>query len=63
MKCPKCWGNNDVVTTSRSAGVNGPWDYTRRRRECLTCGYRWTTRESWDGKEDQWDRRKHLKEK
>ncbi len=43
MRCPKCKCDNDRVIDSRGlkegAGV-------RRRRECLGCGYRFTTLES-----------------
>ena len=43
MRCPKCSCNDDKVIDSRSVkegfGV-------RRRRECLGCGYRFTTLES-----------------
>lgn len=40
MRCPRCACQDDKVVDSRSikegAGV-------RRRRECLSCGYRFTT--------------------
>ena len=40
MRCPKCACLDDKVVDSRAvkegAGV-------RRRRECLSCGYRYTT--------------------
>lgn len=36
MKCGKCGGESRVIDTR--AG-------NRRRRECETCRYRWTTRE------------------
>ena len=40
MRCPRCGKNNDRVTESRAAR-----DYVRRRRECRSCGERFTTRE------------------
>lgn len=43
MRCPKCQFQDDKVVDSRAvkdgAGV-------RRRRECLSCGHRFTTHES-----------------
>lgn len=38
MKCPKC-GNETKVIDSREVNA----DSVRRRRECLECGYRYTT--------------------
>ena len=45
MICPKCQADNDKVLDSRSArdGVA-----IRRRRECMTCGHRFTTYEEID---------------
>ncbi|MBR4654236.1 MAG: transcriptional repressor NrdR [Kiritimatiellae bacterium] len=45
MKCPKCGNDDDKVLDSRSArdGVA-----IRRRRECLKCGFRFTTYEEID---------------
>lgn len=42
MKCPKCGNDNDHVIDSRTVmqGVA-----VRRRRQCLACGHRYTTRE------------------
>jgi len=40
MKCPYCGEDNDKVMDSRS-GDGGA--FTRRRRECLGCGRRFTT--------------------
>ena len=40
MKCPYCGHNDSKVTDSREAD-----DGIRRRRECLECGRRFTTRE------------------
>lgn len=37
--CPKCRGGSHVI-----AVVHATFE-SRRRRECLICGYRWTTRE------------------
>ncbi len=42
MKCPKCGVNNDKVIDSRSIKDDSG---VRRRRECLNCGYRFTTTE------------------
>lgn len=40
MKCRKCGKDQDRVidTRPRAGGLQ-----TRRRRECLACGWRWTT--------------------
>jgi len=42
MKCPKCGSLNDKVLETRQSkeGV-----VIKRRRECLNCGYRFTTYE------------------
>ena len=42
MRCPKCHKDNSKVIESRDAGDG---DSIRRRRECLVCGYRYTTYE------------------
>ncbi len=42
MKCPKCTHQDTKVVESRDAGDG---DSIRRRRECLDCGYRYTTYE------------------
>jgi transcriptional repressor NrdR len=42
MKCPKCTYEDTKVVESREAGDG---DSIRRRRECLQCGYRYTTYE------------------
>lgn len=42
MKCPKCTHQDTKVIESRDAGDG---DSIRRRRECLQCGYRYTTYE------------------
>lgn len=42
MKCPKCMHQDTKVIESRDAGDG---DSIRRRRECLDCGYRYTTYE------------------
>lgn len=42
MKCPKCTHQETKVIESRDAGDG---DSIRRRRECLKCGYRYTTYE------------------
>jgi len=45
MKCPKCGVDDDKVLDSRSAREGAS---IRRRRECLKCGYRFTTYEEID---------------
>lgn len=45
MKCPKCQIDDDKVLDSRSARDGAA---IRRRRECLKCGYRFTTYEEID---------------
>ncbi len=42
MKCPKCTHDDSKVIESREASER---DSIRRRRECLSCGYRYTTYE------------------
>lgn len=42
MKCPKCGADNDKVLDSRAARDGAA---IRRRRECLSCGGRFTTYE------------------
>jgi len=42
MRCPRCGHQEDKVIDSR-ASRNG--DVIRRRRACVACGYRYTTRE------------------
>jgi transcriptional repressor NrdR len=68
MRCPKCTSIEDKVIDSRIArdGNN-----TRRRRECLECGYRFTTSEALvrdsmvvvkrDGRQEPFDREKLLR--
>ncbi len=45
MKCPYCGETDNKVTDSRLSGDN---EVIRRRRECLKCGDRFTTRETID---------------
>jgi transcriptional repressor NrdR len=40
MRCPSCTGVDDKVVDSRQADDGSA---IRRRRECLTCGHRFTT--------------------
>lgn len=47
MRCPYCGNLDDKVLESRSM-VNG--ESIRRRRECLACGYRFTSYERIDEK-------------
>lgn len=39
MYCPECHSNNVYTIETRSRGMNA----TRRRRECLDCGKRFST--------------------
>jgi transcriptional repressor NrdR len=65
MKCPKCTHQDTKVVESRDAGEG---DSIRRRRECLSCGYRYTTYERMErpnlailkksGERELFDRRK-----
>jgi hypothetical protein len=44
MNCPNCQVDSNKVTDKRNwegSGLSG----TKRRRECLGCGHRWTTLE------------------
>ncbi len=45
MKCPKCGSLNDKVIDSRQSKDG---TVIRRRRECLDCGYRFTTYERFE---------------
>ena len=65
MRCPYCHGTEDRVVDSRSSREGGA---IRRRRECLSCGRRFTTYENVeerqlqvvkrDGTIESFDRRK-----
>ena len=46
MKCPKCSRDNDKVIDTRPAREGAS---VRRRRECLECGFTFTTYEELDG--------------
>lgn len=48
MKCKECASSGCAVIDSRECEMG-----TRRRRECQSCGYRWTTYEM---TAEQWDR-------
>lgn len=45
MKCPKCGADEDKVLDSRAVRDGAA---IRRRRECVTCGFRFTTHEEID---------------
>ena len=45
MKCPFCQADNDRVTDSRASEDGGA---IRRRRECVSCGRRYTTYERYE---------------
>ena len=67
MKCPSCSNLENKVIDSR---LNKEGDSTRRRRECLSCGERFTTYEriektlpfliKQDGRREEFDREKVL---
>ena len=67
MKCPSCANMENKVVDSRT---NRDGDMTRRRRECLNCGERFTTYEriektpllviKQDGRREEFDRNKIL---
>ena len=67
MRCPFCGDESNKVMDSRLAGVG---EEIRRRRECLECGRRFTTRErvetivpriiKRDERREDYDRRKLL---
>ena len=42
MKCPKCGSDDDKVLDSRAVREGAA---IRRRRECASCGFRFTTHE------------------
>lgn len=68
MRCPYCHGTEDRVVDSRSSREGGA---VRRRRECMSCGRRFTTYEyveerqlqvvKRDGTIESFDRRKMLR--
>jgi len=43
MRCPKCSSNDDKVIETR---ISKEGDTIRRRRQCIQCGFRYTTYES-----------------
>ena len=65
MRCPKCTSIEDKVIDSR---ITREGNNTRRRRECLECGHRFTTTETLvrdnlvvvkrDGRQEPFDRDK-----
>lgn len=65
MRCPKCTSIEDKVIDSR---ISKEGNTIRRRRECLECGYRFTTTEAVvrdglvvikrDGRREDFDREK-----
>lgn len=67
MRCPKCANVENKVIDSRT---NASGDVIRRRRECLSCGERFTTYERMernqifvvkkDGRREEFDRNKVL---
>ncbi|PYX67570.1 MAG: transcriptional regulator NrdR [Acidobacteria bacterium] len=67
MRCPKCGGQDDKVIDSRSSREGAT---IRRRRECISCGHRFTTYEEverarlmvskQDGRREEFSREKLL---
>lgn len=65
MRCPKCNADNDQVVDTRA---NQEGSVIRRRRRCITCGFRYTTYERFerhlprvvkrDGRTEAFDREK-----
>jgi len=52
-KCKKCGSQDHRITDSRLVS-SSPHFKVRRRRECLSCGYRFTTYEvPWNTKETE----------
>lgn len=45
MKCPECESRNTEVLETRESGSG---EMVRRRRSCIDCKARWTTRETYD---------------
>lgn len=41
MRCPKCGGDTNVIESRKPKDQNS----VRRRRECVKCGFRYTTHE------------------
>ena len=68
MRCPKCGCEESKVVDSRPSESN---DAIRRRRECVKCGYRFTTYErreempllvvNKDGRKETFDRQKLMR--
>lgn len=68
MRCPKCGCEESKVVDSRSSESN---DAIRRRRECTSCGFRYTTYERCeempllvvkkDGRKETFDRQKLMR--
>ena len=48
MRCPHCGSNDDKVLESRNLARG---DAIRRRRECVSCGYRFTSYERTEDKQ------------
>jgi len=48
MRCPHCGSNDDKVVESRNLARG---DAIRRRRECLSCGFRFTSYERTEDKQ------------
>jgi len=46
MLCPRCVSTESIVSDSRTRNKDGvSYEYTRRRRKCLNCGFKFTTYE------------------
>ena len=44
MQCPKCGGDSRVIDSARDTNFEGG-KCVRRRRSCIDCRHRWSTRE------------------
>jgi transcriptional repressor NrdR len=54
MKCPKCGSFQDHIVDTRPKKPTERW----RRRECLECGHRWNTIETYEKEVREWMREK-----
>ena len=57
MRCPHCHKNGSRVVDSRPSEDG---TFIRRRRECIHCGFRFTTFERYDGTRQEFSRQKIL---
>jgi len=45
IECKKCGSDNCMVTDTRTRKIRKIGETIYRRRECLDCGYKWSTAE------------------